>query len=141
MKKIIFLLLISTASHAQINAFVSGSVGHLNNASVGLRAGLIVADKVKIEGGVSFSQKLPFQHHASIGYIIGNDWQIAPAVGAVFSQHGNDKHRNATRIGYGLQVSKQVNIEGLVAQDVFHSVQVVAEWFGRYVGAGFRLVL
>lgn len=139
MKTLLILLLIPALSFTQANPFVSGSVGYLNNVAIGFRVG-VMAGKFKIEAGASFSSVTPFQHHLSLGYVLGDNWQLTPLAGAVQYHYGSDKGSNEIKPAWGLEVAKQLNLQGTNGEYLLDGAAVYAEYFGRFAGIGLRII-
>lgn len=139
MKYLIFFILISAGVTAQVNPFISGSVGYLNNVAIGFRGG-VMAGKFKIEAGASFSSVTPFQHHLSLGYVLGDNWQLTPLAGVVQYHYGSDKGSNEIKPAWGLEVAKQLNLQGTNGEYLLDGAAVYAEYFGKFAGIGMRII-
>lgn len=138
-KILLAILLAAAIALSQPNPFISGSIGYLNNAAVGFRGG-VISGHFKMELGASFSSVVPFQHHVSVGYIFGNNWQVTPLVGAIHLHYGSDKEKNGIKPAAGIEIAKQINLDGTNGAYLLDGAAVYAEYFGRFAGIGLRIV-
>ena len=135
------LLLLTAASVlAQPKPFFGGSVGHLNNAAVEMKAGVMIKNVV-LEASTAFSAQVPFQHSVKLGYNIGERWYAIPSAGAAFhtfAQH--DKQKNYAKLAAGLELGYRIDLWGTYGGDVLSSADVHVTYFGSYAGAGVKLL-
>lgn len=131
---VLALLLFSLSARSQ--AFLSGSVGKLNNVAISMRAGYYVHN-FKFEIGASFSQVVPFQHHITAGYkfFFAEKWAVTPAAGIAQYHYGSDKELNRISAIAGIEISRSLDVQLLQGADIF------ADYTGRFIGAGLRIIL
>ena len=131
MKTLLLLLITASTATAQISPFGGLSIGHLNNISTEIKAGAFIG-KVMIEGSAAFSQVMPMQLSAKVGYQFGERWYLMPQVGYAWQSYGTDKYLNTSGVAFGGEFGRVLNNE---------FCQVYANAFGIFKGIGFRVKL
>lgn len=134
------ILLTAVSVLAQPKPFFGGSAGYLNNAAVDMKAGVMM-NNVVLEASTAFSAVVPFQHSLKLGYNIGSKWYVIPSAGAAFYTFSDqDKQKNYTKFAAGLEAGYRIGLWGKQGGDVFSSADVHAVYFGKYIGAGMKMV-
>lgn len=134
------VLLFPIGVMAQVRPFFGGGLGYLNNASIEMKAGVMV-DNFLLEGTTAFSAVVPFQHSIKLGYNFGEKWYAIPSAGAAFYTFAQeDKERNYTKFAVGLEAGRRIDLWGTYGGDVFSSADIHISYFGKWVGVGMKMV-
>lgn len=134
-------LIVAINSSAQVHPFFGGGVGYLNNPAATMKAG-VQAGRFNIEASVAFSQVVPFQNSLKVGYSFGENWYVIPYAGvAYYAYASHNKSDNYAKPAVGLEAGKHINLSGTNGEFLIEGFDLFAEVFGKYIGAGFKVIL